>query len=45
MPEVFEVLSVITYRNGKAGYIVFTLLDSFADGLRDQPVKVEVEYQ
>jgi hypothetical protein len=32
MPETFEGLSVISYRNGKAGYIVFTLLNSFAHG-------------
>jgi hypothetical protein len=45
MPEIFENLSVVTYRTGNAGYILFTLIDSFADSLRDQPVKVEVSYQ
>jgi hypothetical protein len=45
MPETFQSLSVITYRTGKAGYILFTLLDSFANSLRDHPVKVEVEYE
>jgi hypothetical protein len=45
MPEIFEGLSVITNRNGKAGHILFTLIDSFASSLRDQPVEVEVEYR
>jgi hypothetical protein len=45
MPDKFENLSVVMYRTGKAGYILFTLLDSFASSLRDQPVKVEVNYQ
>jgi hypothetical protein len=44
MPETFKGLSVTTYRTGEAGYILFTLLNSFADSLRDQPVKVEVNY-
>jgi hypothetical protein len=44
MPEMFDEMSVITFRNGKAGYILFTLLNSFANSLRDQPVKVEVEF-
>jgi hypothetical protein len=44
MPEMFEEMSVVTRRNGKASYILFTLLNSFANSLRDQPVKVEVEY-
>jgi hypothetical protein len=43
MHEIFKNLSVVAYRTGKAGYILFTLLDSFANSLRDQPVKVEVE--
>jgi hypothetical protein len=45
MPEVFEEISVVTFRNGKSGYILFTLLNSFSSSLRDQPVKVEVEYR
>jgi hypothetical protein len=45
MPETFENLSVVTYRTGNAGYILFTLTSSFADSLRDQPVKVEVSHQ
>jgi hypothetical protein len=45
MPEAFENLSVVTYRTGNAGYILFTLFDSFADSLRNQPTKVEVCYQ
>jgi hypothetical protein len=45
MPGTFDGLSVITYRNGKAGHILFTLLDTFANSLKDQPVKVEVEYR
>jgi hypothetical protein len=45
MPDKFENLSVVMYRTGKAGCILFTLLDSFASSLRDQPVKVEVNYQ
>jgi hypothetical protein len=45
MPESFEEMSVITRRDGKAGYILFILLNSFADSLRDQPVKIEVEYR
>jgi hypothetical protein len=45
MPNAFEGMSVVTYRNGKAGHVLFTLLDSFANSLRDHPVKVEVEYQ
>jgi hypothetical protein len=45
MPETFQNLSVVAYRTGKAGYILFTPLDSFANSLRDQPVKVEVEYE
>jgi hypothetical protein len=44
MPEMFEEMSVVTRRNGKAGHILFTLLNSFANSLRDDPVKVEVEY-
>jgi hypothetical protein len=40
MPEAFENLSVVTYRTGKEGPILFTLLNSFANSLRDQPVKV-----
>jgi hypothetical protein len=44
MPEMFDEMSVVAFRNGKAGYILFTLLNSFANSLRDQPVKVEVEY-
>jgi hypothetical protein len=44
IPEKFEGLSVISYRTGKAGYILFTLLNSFAHSLNDQPVRVEVEY-
>jgi hypothetical protein len=42
MPDKFENLSVVMYRTGKAGYILFTLLDSFASSLRDQTVKIEV---
>jgi hypothetical protein len=45
MPTQFEGLSMITSRNGKEGRILFTLLDSFGSSLKDQPVKVEVEYQ
>jgi hypothetical protein len=44
MPEMFDEMPVIPYRNGKAGDILFTLLNSFANSLRGQPVKVEVEY-
>jgi hypothetical protein len=45
MPDKIENLSVVMYRTGKAGYILFTLLDSFAPSLRDQPVKVEVNHR
>jgi hypothetical protein len=45
MPETFENLSVVTYRTGEAGYILFTLFDSFAESLKRMPVKVEVTYQ
>jgi hypothetical protein len=45
MPESFGNLSVVTYRTREAGYILFTLLDSFADSLKNQPVKVGVTYQ
>jgi hypothetical protein len=44
IPEEFEGLSVTSRRNGKAGYVLFTLLDSFSSSLDDLPVKVEIEY-
>jgi hypothetical protein len=44
MPETAENLTVTTRRTGDPGYILFTLPDSFADSLMDQPVKVEVNY-
>jgi hypothetical protein len=45
IPPAVQGMSVITYRDGKAGYVLFTLLDSFATSLKSQPIKVEVEYQ
>jgi hypothetical protein len=44
MPSTFEGLSVRTYRNGKADYILFELLDNFPYSLSDQPVRAEIEY-
>jgi hypothetical protein len=45
MPDTFENLSVRTYRDGKAGYILFELLDSFATSLMDRPCRVQIEYE
>jgi hypothetical protein len=44
MPTTFTGLSMVTSRNGKEGRILFTLIDSYADSLRDQPVKAQVTY-
>jgi hypothetical protein len=45
MPTSFQNLSVITRRNGKAGYILFEPLDSVAGELTDMPVRVQIEYR
>jgi hypothetical protein len=45
MPDTFENLSVRIYRDGKAGYILFELLDSFATSLMDMPCRINLEYE
>jgi hypothetical protein len=45
MPDTFTDLSVRTYRDGKAGYILFELLDSFAASLTDMPCRVQIGYE
>jgi hypothetical protein len=45
IPDTFTDLSVRTYRDGKAGYILFELLDSFAASLSDMPCRVQIGYE
>jgi hypothetical protein len=44
MPEVLEGLSVKTYRDGKAGSVLFEPLDSLGGNMTDMPVRVRIEY-
>jgi hypothetical protein len=44
MPDTFQNLSVRTYKDAKAGYILYEPLDSLADNLTDIPVKAQIEY-
>jgi hypothetical protein len=45
MPDTCENLSVRTYRDGKAGYILFEQLDSFTMSLTDMPCRIHMEYE
>jgi hypothetical protein len=44
MLEVLEGLSVRTYRDGKADYVLFEPLDSLGGNMTDIPVRVHIEY-
>jgi hypothetical protein len=45
MPFHVEEVTVQTWRDGKAGYIMFTPWDSTADPMKDMDVQVMVEYE
>jgi hypothetical protein len=45
MPVSLEGLSVKAYRDGKAGYILFELLDNMAMSLTDMPCRAQIEYE
>jgi hypothetical protein len=45
MPETFTGITVKTYRTGKAGYILFELLDNCASSMEDQPIRVQISYE
>jgi hypothetical protein len=40
-----EDVSVRTYRDGKAAYVLFELLDSLAASINDHPVLLQIEYR
>jgi hypothetical protein len=45
MPVSVEEMTVEAFRDGKAGYILFTPMDSLAAPLRKEPVRAMIEYE
>jgi hypothetical protein len=45
VPDTVESVSVRAYRDGKAAYVLFELLDSLAASINEHPVLVQIEYR